>query len=94
MGRSLLHDGCFEDPVIPIGLIHLYLDAGANPNSIDVDGLTPLHLLAINVGAVNISAVFKLLGLLDFDAHLDKVSVGGITPCEIFKHNLVQMPRK
>ena len=64
------------------------MDAGANPNSIDVDGLTPLHLLAINVGAVNISAVFKLLGLLDFDAHLDKVNVEGVTPLDLFKYKL------
>ena len=77
MGRSLLHDGCFEDPVIPIGLIHLYLDAGANPNSIDVDVLTPLDSLSNNINAVNISAALKLF--LDSGVHLDKVGVGGVT---------------
>ena len=86
VGLSLLHLACTNNLVIPIDRIQLFLSAGANPNSIDVDGSTPLHFLATNVSAVNISAVLKLL--LDSGAHLDRVCVRGITPRYIFKQNL------
>ena len=85
-GASLLHVACGKNPVIPIDLIQLYLDTGANPNSINVNGSTPLNILANNIDAKNISAVLKLL--LDSDAHLDKVSVRGVTPLDMFKKNL------
>ena len=86
LGRSLLHAACSKNPVIPIDLIQLFFSAGANPNSINVNGYAPLHVLATNVKAENISAVLKLL--LDSDAHLDKVSVRGVTPHDIFEYNL------
>ena len=86
VGLSLLHGVCNSKPVIPIDLNQLFLSAGANPNSIDVDGDTPLHSLALNVKAENISDVFKLL--LDSDAHLDKVNVEGVTPLDLFKYKL------
>ena len=86
LGRSLLHAACSKYPVILIDLIQLFFSAGANPNSIDVNGYAPLHVLATNVKAENISAVLKLL--LDSDAHLDKVSVRGVTPLDIFEYNL------
>ena len=61
LGFSLLHSTCTNNPVIPLYLIPLFLSAGVNPNFIDVDGFTPLHLLAVNVNADNISAALKLL---------------------------------
>ena len=86
VGFSLLHHACTINPVIPIDRIQLLLSAGANPNCINVRGLTPLHLLACNVKADNISAALKLF--LDSDAHLDKTDLGGVTPLFIFKYKL------
>ena len=88
VGYSLLHGAVSKNPVIPIDLLHLYLDAGANPNSIDVNGSTPLHFLANNIKAVNISTVLKLF--LDSGAFLDKVSLRGVSPRDLFKHNLAE----
>ena len=83
---SLLHVACSNNPVIPIDLIQLFLSAGANPNSIDVDVLTPLDSLSNNINAVNISAALRLF--LDSGVHLDKVGVGGVTPLDMFKYKL------
>ena len=86
LGVSVLHHACVKYPVIPIDLIQFFLSAGANLNSVNAYGNTPLHTLAGNVKAENISAVLKLL--LDSGAHLDKPNAKGLIPLFIFKHLL------
>ena len=70
----------------PINKIQLLLETGADPNSVDVYGNTPLHLLAFYYRCEDRRAVTKLL--LDAGCHFDQVNWNGETALSLSK-----MPR-
>ena len=76
---SLLHLAVnFADArKLPIDVIQLLLETGADPNAVDIYGNTPLHLLALNCKREDRNVVAQLL--LDAECHFDQSNANGET---------------
>ena len=88
--RNLLHMICLMSPV-PIDVIQLLLELGADPNATDEEGHTSLHLLVKNHSEhVNTNAVRLLM---DFGGHLDQANKFGTTVLERLKYRMRHLLR-
>ncbi len=80
---NILHMACSCLNKIPIQLIQLFLEAGANPNATDELGHTALHILAFYSFSRNRISVAYML--FEAGAHLDQPNTNGETPLELFR---------
>ena len=82
---SLLHLAVnFADArKLPIDVIQLLLETGADPNAVDIYGNTPLHLLALNCEREDKNVVAQLL--LDAGCHFDQSNANGETALMLSK---------
>jgi hypothetical protein len=74
--------------------VKLIIELGADPNAIDQNGRTPLHLLADNFDInweLNVS-MFKTL--VDAGTHLDMAANDGKTVLDVLKRNLERSHRR
>ncbi len=75
---------CNRKPTLStLSLVHLLLDVGADPNSANQEGNSPLHLIAYWMGDETESPLAYLL--LEFGADLDKVNLKKETPLGVWK---------
>ncbi len=70
---------------VPVDIIEMFLEAGANPNAVDLNGNTPLHVLAMNLNAdvEDTRKAAKLL--LDSGCHFDQVNNYGFTALTLLR---------
>ena len=81
----LLHTAC-KHASVPIGLIKLLLEAGADPNALDDEGNSPLYLLANNSREHVRNNIEAATILIHYGARLDqKNSVTSKTPQQRFE---------
>jgi len=82
-GRTLLHIACktlsTSDSLVTV--LRLLLDHGADPDTCDVDGNAPLHVLAQFDGEVVDTAANLLLSK---GAHFDRVNKSGLTAADVW----------
>ena len=81
--KTLLHILQHFRPTLPIPIIRLVLQTGANPNAVDFQGKTPLHILALNFTCENTTDVARVL--LDAGCHIDQVNSNGLTALHLSK---------
>ena len=87
---TILHCTCTRSP-LPIKIVQLFTNGKTDPNAQDVDGDTPLHLLAMSKNFPGVEEAVKLL--LSVGAHLDLSNNYGITPLDFFKANKMYLER-
>jgi len=68
--------------------VRLLLRVGANPNSIDLNGNSSLHILAVRMGEDIHSPTADLL--LDSGTHYDHVNWNGVTALEVWRRGRVE----
>lgn len=85
-GSSFLHYACKGGS--PLRQVRLFRFLGLDPNLVDNNRNTPLHILAQNYGGVDTDEIARLLiEHEDHPAHLDLVNNVGMTVADIFMKN-------
>ena len=88
---TILHCTCTRSP-LPIKIVQLFTNGKTDPNAQDVDGDTPLHLLAMSKNFPGVEEAVKLL--LSVGVHLDLSNKKGVTPLDLFKANKMYLDQK
>ena len=84
LGNNLLLNACNRKAIPSIlPLVRLLLDVGANPDAVNKDGNSSLHLIAYWMGDEMESPLADLL--LEYGADLEKVNLKKETPLGIWK---------
>ena len=86
----ITHSGHLEDFSISIETINLILELGADVNAIDVNGRTPLHILAESHQHHLENYLLAFQTLVDAGAHLYLANDNGETVISILKKNLME----
>ena len=83
-GNNLLLIACDRKPLLSVlPLVRFLLDVGADPNAVNDEGNSPLHLIAYWMGDEMESPLADLL--LEYGADLEKVNLKKETPLGIWK---------